>query len=86
MRYLSFDIKNYRAISGLTVKLDAKLIPLVGINECGKTTILQAIYSFDYINDEEYAGQHLKSTQNLYETVNAEASVSAHITKSKRCN
>ena len=62
MRYLSFDIKNYRAISGLTVKLDAKLIPLVGINECGKTTILQAIYSFDYINDEEYAGQHLSAS------------------------
>lgn len=79
MRYLSFDIKNYRAISALTVKLDAKLIPLVGINECGKTTILQAIYSFDYINDEEYEGRHLKSTQNLYETVDAEASVSARI-------
>ena len=26
MRYLSFDIKNYRAISALTVKLGAKLI------------------------------------------------------------
>jgi predicted ATP-dependent endonuclease of OLD family len=70
MRYLNFEIKNYRAIEK-PVKIDvsrAPLIPLVGINECGKTTILQAIYCFDYINDAEYGGKHLKDTKNLYKT------------------
>jgi energy-coupling factor transporter ATP-binding protein EcfA2 len=70
MRYLSFEIKNYRAIEK-PVKIDiskATLIPLVGINECGKTTILQAIYCFDYINDAEYGAKHLKDTKNLYKT------------------
>lgn len=75
MRYLSFEIKNYRAISSLVVQLDAKLIPLVGINECGKTTILQAIYSFDNTNDAEYEGRHLESIQNLYDTVYMDASI-----------
>jgi predicted ATP-dependent endonuclease of OLD family len=50
MHYVSFMVSKYRAINNLEIKLDSKLIPLVGINECGKTTILQAIYSFDYLN------------------------------------
>ncbi len=44
------------------------LLPLIGINECGKTTILQAIYSFDEANDNGYEGKHLKDTLNLYKT------------------
>jgi len=70
MRYLSFSISNYRAIeSVLTLDLTKSLlIPLVGLNECGKTTILQAIYAFDYSNDNENEGRHLKDTKNLYQT------------------
>lgn len=79
MKYLSFNIKNYRAINNLTISLESKLLPLVGVNECGKTTILQAIYSFDYTNDEEYAGRHLKSIQNLYDTVNKVALVTSTV-------
>lgn len=56
MKYLSFTITNYRGISEpLTIDLQkSSLVPLIGINECGKTTILQAIYCFDYINDSFY--------------------------------
>ena len=70
MKYLEFSIQNYRAINNeLTINLTkSKLIPLVGINECGKTTILQAIYCFDYLNDNEYSGKHLSDTKNLYQT------------------
>lgn len=69
MRYLSFEIRNYRAIEGpLVIDLEkSNLVPLVGINECGKTTILQAIYCFDNSNDEEYDGKHLKDIKNLYQ-------------------
>jgi len=82
MRYLSFEIENYRAIEEkVTIDLkDDKLIPLVGINECGKTTILQAIYCFDHLNDSEYEGRHLKNIKNLYKTEDTEApTVTAHI-------
>jgi predicted ATPase len=70
MKYLSFSISNYRAIeSALILDLTkTPLIPLVGLNECGKTTILQAIYAFDYTNDKENEGKHLKDTKNLYQT------------------
>ena len=70
MRYIAFHIENYRAIEERVVidLKDDRLIPLVGVNECGKTTILQAIYCFDYLNDSEYEGRHLKNVKNLYKT------------------
>jgi predicted ATP-dependent endonuclease of OLD family len=79
MNYISFTISKYRAIDELEVKLDTKLIPLVGINECGKTTILQAIYSFDYSNDAEYEGRHINSIRNLYDTVDHDSVITAKI-------
>jgi predicted ATP-dependent endonuclease of OLD family len=84
MYYISFKISKYRAIEDLEIKLENKLIPLIGVNECGKTTILQAIYSFDSANDNEYGGSHINSVRNLYETVNHDSIVSAKISlKSK---
>jgi predicted ATP-dependent endonuclease of OLD family len=70
MKYIKFEIENYRGISEkLTIDLEkSSLVPLIGINECGKTTILQAIYCFDYINDAEYKGKHLENILNLYKT------------------
>lgn len=56
MKYIKFIIKNYRAITN-PIEIDIKknkLVPLIGTNESGKTTILQAIYAFDYANDKEY--------------------------------
>lgn len=47
MRYKSFYIKNFKGIKELTIDLDKKplsnIITLVGLNESGKTTILEAI-------------------------------------------
>lgn len=47
MRYLSFRIKNFKGINGLNFRIDdkpeAKIITLVGLNESGKTTILEAL-------------------------------------------
>jgi predicted ATPase len=50
MKYKSFYIKNYKGINELTIELDkdpmSNIITLVGLNESGKTTILEAISIF----------------------------------------
>lgn len=83
MKYLSFTIKKYRAIdSDLTLVLDKhRLVPIIGINECGKTTILHAIFAFDYHNDSFNENiHHLQDVNNLYKPgQKANAAVSAEI-------
>jgi len=72
MKYEKFVIENYRAIKDkIEIRLDNRIIPLVGVNECGKTTILQGIFCFDYNNDKENAGKHLENIANLYATVDS---------------
>ena len=69
MKYRRFYIENYRAIKNkLCIDLTSRIIPLVGVNECGKTTILQGIFCFDYYNDDENTGNHLNNITNLYST------------------
>ena len=50
VRYTSFQIKNFKGIRDTTVNLDtiagANVFSLVGLNESGKTTVLEAIHSF----------------------------------------
>lgn len=50
MRYKSFRIQNFKGISDTTVELGgilgASVFPFVGLNESGKTTVLQAIHTF----------------------------------------
>ena len=58
MKYKSFRIKNYKAIKDLTIEVDkTKLTPIIGLNETGKSSILQAMFSFDYTNDKQYNGE-----------------------------
>lgn len=50
MRYKSFRIKNFKGIKDTTINLEgiggAAVFALVGLNESGKTTVLEAIHSF----------------------------------------
>lgn len=50
MRYLKFRIKNFKGIKDTTLDLKTKtntnVFSLVGLNESGKTTVLEAIHSF----------------------------------------
>ena len=50
MRFTKFRIKNYKGIKEAEVSLNqlgqGKIFTLVGLNECGKTTVLEAINSF----------------------------------------
>ncbi len=81
MKYVKFIIEKYRAITEpLEVNLKKNsLIPIIGINECGKTTILQAIFAFDYMNDSLIDGIHLKNFENLYDTSSQDGIISAEI-------
>lgn len=50
MQYISFRIQNFKGIKDTTVSLEtiagASVFSFVGLNESGKTTILEAIHSF----------------------------------------
>lgn len=82
MKYKKFIIENYKAIN-TPIEIDFNknnLIPIIGINECGKTTILNAIFAFDYSNDlYDSAIHHVTDVHNLYDTNVIPARVSAVI-------
>ena len=60
MKYKKFRIKNYKAIKDLTIELDNQnLVPIIGLNETGKSSILQAIFAFDCYNDKQYNGDFI---------------------------
>ena len=50
MQYVSFRIQNFKGIKDTKVSLKsvagASVFAFVGLNESGKTTVLQAIHSF----------------------------------------
>lgn len=52
MKYIKFTITNYKGIKSLELDLntqpDNKIYTLVGLNESGKTTILEAINDFEF--------------------------------------
>ena len=81
MKYSKFTIHKYKGIKKPIVidLMKSSLIPIIGVNECGKTTILEALLSFDDTNDYNLGGNHLKHIQNLYDTKRFEIIVSAEI-------
>lgn len=58
MKYTKFIIRNYKAINELVVNVGNNIIPIIGINESGKTTILNAILAFDKSKDNILDGFH----------------------------
>ena len=69
MKYLRFILKDYKAISGeLDIDIKKPLLPVIGINESGKTSILWGVFAFDRANDNLNDGRHLKNVGNLYKT------------------
>lgn len=82
MRYKRFVITNYRAINGpVEIRCDkGSLMPIIGVNESGKTTILQAIFAFDHYNDDlNDGGRHLRDVSNLYKSSSPPAVVEAEV-------
>ena len=73
MKYKSFRIINYKAIKDLVIEVNKpNLTPIIGLNETGKSSILQAIFAFDFINDNQYNGEfiNIDYIQNKYNKEN----------------
>lgn len=71
MRYKSFRIMNYKAIKDLTIEINKpNLIPIIGLNETGKSSILQAMFAFDFTNDSQYNGEFINTAyiRNKFDT------------------
>lgn len=83
MIYKNFEIEHYKGIEKVSISLKKNdLILLLGLNESGKTTILKAIESFDYINDptDDFKSDFFKSIRNKANVdSNESAKVTAHI-------
>jgi predicted ATP-dependent endonuclease of OLD family len=82
MKFRKFIIENYKAITN-PIEIDLtknNLIPIIGVNECGKTTILNAIFSFDRFNDSYNSViRHVSDVHNLYDTKILHARITAVI-------
>jgi len=82
VRYLKFIVNDYRAITG-PLEIDIannSLVPIIGVNESGKTTILHSLFAFDHTNDKlNHSGRHLEDAQNLYSAAPPAATISAEI-------
>ncbi len=48
MRYKEFEFRNFKGIESMSLALSGDVTTLIGLNESGKSTILQAIYCFSY--------------------------------------
>lgn len=48
MRYTEFHFENFKGIESVTLPLSGDVTTLIGLNESGKTTILEAIFCFSY--------------------------------------
>ena len=48
MRYTEFHFENFKGIEKMTLELAGPVTTLIGLNESGKTTILEAIFCFSY--------------------------------------
>lgn len=81
MKYKKFIIQGYRGISDRT-ELDISkdsIIPIIGKNESGKTTFLEAVNAFDFTNDKNNSGKHITNVENRYSTIEANVFVEAEI-------
>ncbi len=71
MKYIKFEIKKFKGIDSLELNLvkypNGKIFPLVGLNESGKTTILEAIDFFqkDFIESKRHELIHKRDKGNF---------------------
>lgn len=78
MRFIKFTIKNYKGIENCTINVDTakpRVFPLVGLNESGKTTLLEAI-NLSVSKDED--------VENIAETAGYQKDKISFIPKSKK--
>jgi energy-coupling factor transporter ATP-binding protein EcfA2 len=73
MRFKSFTIKNFKGIENLTINLssspNSNVYTLVGLNESGKTTILEAISLFGIKYKSEYTFALEKNQEDIHNVI-----------------
>jgi energy-coupling factor transporter ATP-binding protein EcfA2/5S rRNA maturation endonuclease (ribonuclease M5) len=92
MKYKSFRIQNFKGVKDTTVNLDgiagAAVFAFVGLNESGKTTLLEAIHSFspdaatsELIGEDDETGVPYKDRvpRHLISTLTGDVSVTATV-------
>jgi energy-coupling factor transporter ATP-binding protein EcfA2 len=92
MKYKSFRIQNFKGVKDTTVNLDgiagAAVFAFVGLNESGKTTLLEAIHSFspdaatsELIGEDDETGVPYKDRvpRHLISTFTGDVSVTATV-------
>ena len=81
MKYIKFIIENYKGIPKIELDLSKKpesnIFTLVGLNESGKTTLLEAIYLFQ--NGIEKKDAHTLIPKNKQHAFNGEISIKAEL-------
>ena len=81
MKYTKFVIENFKGINNLTIDFtkqpQGKIFPLVGLNESGKTTILEAINFLQNGCEDEKAHEliHKKNSDNFTGKISVEATL-----------
>lgn len=78
MRFTSFTIKNFRGVSSAKIDLvpsGAGIFTLIGLNESGKTTVLEAIGSFQLNESDETS---------LYQARPGQSDPSSHVPKHEK--
>ena len=65
MRLLSLSIKNYRVHREIEVKFSPRLQVIGGRNECGKSTIAEAIHRVLFLKSKGKTDTHKKMESNF---------------------
>lgn len=74
MYFKKFEISNFKGIQNLTLdlsgKVDSKIISLVGLNESGKTTILEALsFYYENLKDDDEIMLHNSMTSDVHSLI-----------------
>ena len=75
MKFKSFTISNFKGIENLTIKLDSipnsNVYTLIGLNESGKTTILEAInyFGLKYKSSDSLTGNENKNDDDIHNLI-----------------
>lgn len=78
MIYQKFVIRKYKAIADVEINLKNRLIPIIGINESGKSSLLHSILAFDHYNDSFLNGSHLDA-KNRYDYESIDHIITAYL-------
>lgn len=78
MEYRRFEVEKYKAVKNAPIKVGTQPIPVIGLNESGKTTILEGIFRFDFRNDKLATEKNLQF-KNRYYPGETEFSIKAEV-------